>query len=131
MNLLRVLYKSIFKHGTRGYHHGHRFGGHFHHDMPEEFYRQIMMHRRHFHHHWHDRHAMWSQQRPTIQVNEDHCTGCGKCVRHCHHGVLSITTNDNQKRCATVQHADHCVGCGHCLQACRFGAITFENKQQA
>lgn len=41
------------------------------------------------------------------------CSGCGKCVHHCLHGVLSLVDNGSC-RFVNVTDASRCSGCGRC-----------------
>lgn len=43
---------------------------------------------------------------------EEHCTGCGKCVRRCNYGALTLNGGK-----ATVKK-DRCVTCGYCAGVC-------------
>lgn len=43
---------------------------------------------------------------------EPYCVGCGKCVRRCQHGALSLQNNK-----AVVDHS-RCVLCSYCVTAC-------------
>ncbi|MHA2473147.1 MAG: ATP-binding protein [Promethearchaeota archaeon] len=56
----------------------------------------------------------------TVEVDEDKCVGCGKCVEVCpfnlrilEEGRSSVDTN-------------RCVGCGRCLPVCPEGAISID-----
>jgi len=55
-------------------------------------------------------------------VNEDRCTGCGRCVRACGQGVYALVSTANGKK-AQVVNGDNCLGDCHCHKACRFGAL--------
>ena len=45
-------------------------------------------------------------------IIEEHCTGCGKCVRRCNNGALTLKDGK-----ATVQK-NRCVTCGYCAAVC-------------
>lgn len=57
----------------------------------------------------------------TLKYVKDQCTGCGRCVEVCPHGVFEL----NDKK-AAVTDADMCMECGACMRNCSFGAITVE-----
>ena len=54
----------------------------------------------------------------TLQFFSDKCTGCGRCVEVCPHGVFEI----RDKRAALTDR-DRCMECGACTRNCEFGAI--------
>jgi NAD-dependent dihydropyrimidine dehydrogenase PreA subunit len=54
----------------------------------------------------------------TLRYDSEKCTGCGRCIEVCPHGVFRM----DQKR-AAVTNADFCMECGACKKNCRFGAI--------
>lgn len=47
-----------------------------------------------------------------VYVDEDKCTGCGKCVPDCFAGCISI---EDEK--SVTDHSE-CTGCGVCVQVC-------------
>ncbi len=55
------------------------------------------------------------------RVNEARCTGCGKCLRWCPTGAISLGDGDGNKK-AVVDEAS-CLGCGECTVMCLEGAI--------
>ncbi len=55
----------------------------------------------------------------TLRYASDKCTGCGRCVEVCPHGVFAM----REKR-ASVTDKDLCMECGACALNCEFGAIT-------
>jgi NAD-dependent dihydropyrimidine dehydrogenase PreA subunit len=55
----------------------------------------------------------------TLQFFSDKCTGCGRCVEVCPHGVFAM----RDKR-ANLTDRDRCMECGACAKNCEFGAIT-------
>ena len=55
----------------------------------------------------------------TLQFFSDKCTGCGRCVEVCPHGVFEM----RDKR-ATLADRDRCMECGACAKNCEFNAIT-------
>lgn len=58
------------------------------------------------------------------QVEENSCIGCGKCVRACPIGVISL---ENKK--AKIAE-DICLGCGVCVRSCPQGSITLKSRQE-
>jgi len=55
----------------------------------------------------------------TLQFFSEKCTGCGRCVEVCPHGVFEM----RDKR-AAVTDRDRCMECGACALNCEFNAIT-------
>ncbi|OGW38355.1 MAG: ferredoxin [Nitrospirae bacterium GWC2_56_14] len=55
----------------------------------------------------------------TLQFFSDKCTGCGRCVEVCPHGVFEM----RDKR-ANLIDRDRCMECGACAKNCEFNAIT-------
>ncbi|HSV96123.1 MAG TPA: mercury methylation ferredoxin HgcB [Spirochaetota bacterium] len=54
----------------------------------------------------------------SLVYEAEKCTGCGRCVEVCPHGVFVM----RDKR-AGITDADFCMECGACDRNCRFGAI--------
>ncbi len=54
----------------------------------------------------------------TLAYSQDKCSGCGRCVEVCPHGVFAM----DDKR-AAVTDRDLCMECGACAINCEFGAI--------
>lgn len=54
----------------------------------------------------------------TLKIESDKCTGCGKCIEVCPHGVLVI---NNSK--ANIVDKDSCIECGACVKNCPFSAL--------
>ena len=55
----------------------------------------------------------------TLQFFSGKCTGCGRCVEVCPHGVFAM-----QEKRAVLTDRDRCMECGACALNCEFGAIT-------
>ena len=57
------------------------------------------------------------------EVDENACTGCGKCIERCPEGAISF----DEKGQAQVDQ-DKCTGCGKCTKACPFEAVTISGS---
>jgi uncharacterized Fe-S center protein len=55
------------------------------------------------------------------RVNESRCTGCGKCVRWCPAGAISLAEGGGRVRARVDEES--CLGCGECTVMCLEGAI--------
>jgi MinD superfamily P-loop ATPase len=60
-------------------------------------------------------------------VDEQRCTGCGKCVETCRFGAIALpeATNGGQERKPVVDPLA-CEGCGVCSIVCPAGAVRLE-----
>lgn len=56
-------------------------------------------------------------------VDDNICTGCGKCVEKCPEAAISL----NDDGMALVDQ-DRCTGCGKCTKACPFEAVTIDGS---
>ena len=54
----------------------------------------------------------------TLSLNNEKCTGCGKCTEVCPHGVFDIS-----ERKAQIVKRDLCMECGACALNCPGKAI--------
>jgi len=63
-------------------------------------------------------------RRKVININEERCTGCGKCIPDCPEGALQII--DGKARLVSVLFCD---GLGACIGSCPYGAITVEERE--
>lgn len=59
-----------------------------------------------------------------IVIDEDKCTGCGKCVNACVGSALELIDGK-----AKLTREDYCDGLGVCIGECPYGAITFEEVE--
>ena len=59
-----------------------------------------------------------------IIIDEDKCSGCGKCVTACHMGAIAMVDEK-----AKVVSENYCDGLGRCLPVCPTGAIQFEEQE--
>ena len=55
----------------------------------------------------------------TLELDTDKCTGCGRCLEVCPHGVFEIESNK-----AKIIDNDACMECGACAMNCPFDAIS-------
>ncbi len=62
---------------------------------------------------------------PTIEVNQDRCSGCGICVALCNYGAIQLV-KFNEKLIAVIDDLK-CKRCGTCSAACPAGAIEIEH----
>lgn len=54
----------------------------------------------------------------TLELDQEACIGCGRCVEVCPHQVLAL-----DERKARVEDLDACMECGACATNCPTGAI--------
>ncbi len=64
--------------------------------------------------------------RRVIQIDEDKCNGCGRCVHACHEGAIGLVGGK-----AHLMRDDYCDGLGDCLPNCPTGAISFIEREAA
>lgn len=57
----------------------------------------------------------------TLDYTVDKCSGCGRCVEVCPHGVFAM-----RGARAYITDRDKCMECGACVKNCRTGAIAVE-----
>jgi NAD-dependent dihydropyrimidine dehydrogenase PreA subunit len=57
----------------------------------------------------------------TLRYEPGRCTGCGRCVEVCPHGVFALS-----ERRATVIDRDGCMECGACQRNCAAGAVSVQ-----
>lgn len=55
----------------------------------------------------------------TLAYSSEQCSGCGRCVEVCPHGVFLM-----QDKKAVVLDRDLCMECGACAQNCESAAIS-------
>jgi len=63
-------------------------------------------------------------KRDIITIDEDKCTGCGKCIPGCPEGALQII--DGKARLVSDLFCD---GLGACINECPHGAMSVENRE--
>ncbi len=54
----------------------------------------------------------------TLTLVPEKCTGCGRCVEVCPHGVFALETDR-----ARITDRDACMECGACARNCPVGAV--------
>jgi ferredoxin len=63
-------------------------------------------------------------RRKIVRIDEEKCTGCGKCVTPCAEGAIRIVNGK-----AKVMKEELCDGAGFCLAVCPEGALTIEERE--
>jgi MinD superfamily P-loop ATPase len=63
-------------------------------------------------------------KRMIVAIDEEKCTGCGKCVSPCAEGAIRIIDGK-----AKVVSEELCDGMGFCIGICPEGAISIEERQ--
>ncbi|MGI6152536.1 MAG: 4Fe-4S binding protein [Christensenellaceae bacterium] len=71
-------------------------------------------------------------------IDEDKCTGCGRCVEQCPRDSIAVLdrdvdvyagcTNKDKGKPVTEVCTAGCIGCGICAKSCPFGAIVMEDN---
>lgn len=61
-----------------------------------------------------------------IEIDIEHCKGCGVCVPACPNAVIALSKNVNAKgyNYAEGVKMDDCIGCANCAIVCPDGVIT-------
>lgn len=62
----------------------------------------------------------WRSSRPVI--DDEACTGCGRCVTFCPDGVVKSVDNPGDAREVAIDYR-YCKGCGICEVECPVDAI--------
>ena len=58
----------------------------------------------------------------TLQLDQEACNGCGRCVEVCPHGVFRI-----EERKSWIVDRDACMECGACARNCQPEAISVKS----
>jgi Pyruvate/2-oxoacid:ferredoxin oxidoreductase delta subunit len=67
------------------------------------------------------------------EINEENCTGCGKCVIICPVEAMGLVSQNNPKQPKKMEawlNEDICLGCGLCVRACTKGCISLKSRPQ-
>jgi formate hydrogenlyase subunit 6/NADH:ubiquinone oxidoreductase subunit I len=65
------------------------------------------------------------------KVNDEVCTGCGRCVKVCPIGAIELAKNtldSNGKRMKAQVNKEICLGCGVCVRSCCNKGILLESR---
>ena len=67
------------------------------------------------------------------KIDEDNCSGCGKCVKACPISAIEWVSNDdktNSKSKKVKINEEICLGCGVCVRACSNKNIILERRKE-
>ncbi len=67
------------------------------------------------------------------KIDEDNCSGCGKCVKACPVSAIEWVSNDDgtsSKPKKVKINEEICLGCGICVRACSNKSITLERRKE-
>lgn len=67
------------------------------------------------------------------KIDEDNCSGCGKCVKACPVSAIEwVSNNDdtNSKSKKVKINEEICLGCGVCVRACSNKNIILERRKE-
>jgi len=67
------------------------------------------------------------------KIDEDNCTGCGKCVKVCPIEAIEWVSNNNRTNSKPKKvkiNEEICLGCGVCVRACSNKSITLERRKE-
>ncbi|MFQ6118819.1 MAG: ATP-binding protein [Methanosarcinales archaeon] len=63
-------------------------------------------------------------KRLIVKIDEEKCTGCGRCVAPCAEGAIQIINGK-----AKVVNEELCDGMGFCIGICPEGALSVEERE--
>ncbi|MGI5849086.1 MAG: RnfABCDGE type electron transport complex subunit B [Christensenellales bacterium] len=82
--------------------------------------------------------AIYLSDKGIAAIDEDKCTGCGKCAEACpKHGIVIMPKKKNvyiqcratnKGKAVTMACKAGCIACGRCAKKCPQGAITMQNN---
>jgi Pyruvate/2-oxoacid:ferredoxin oxidoreductase delta subunit len=67
------------------------------------------------------------------KIEEDNCSGCGKCIKACPISAIEWVSNDdgtNSKPKKVKINEEICLGCGVCVRACSNKTITLKRRRE-
>jgi len=67
------------------------------------------------------------------KIEEDNCSGCGKCIKACPIEAIEWVSNDdgtNSKLKKVKINEEICLGCGVCVRACSNKNITLKRRKE-
>lgn len=64
------------------------------------------------------------------QINDQTCTGCGKCLKVCPIEAISLISKDSSPRKIAQVNTDICLGCGVCIRNCHVKSIGLVSRPQ-
>jgi len=67
------------------------------------------------------------------KIDEDNCSGCGKCVKACPVSAIEWISNDDDRNSKSKKvkiNEEICLGCGVCVRACPNKNIILERRKE-
>ena len=64
------------------------------------------------------------ETRKIVEINEELCNGCGKCIMDCQEGAIALVNGK-----AVIISDNLCDGLGNCLGACPTNALTIVERE--
>ncbi len=65
---------------------------------------------------------MYLKNVSTLSLDSGLCTGCGRCLEVCPHGVFRRRTGTDSGK-VDIANLDRCIECGACMMNCAPGAL--------
>jgi ferredoxin len=72
------------------------------------------------------RYDLMTPNRFLAVVDEEKCTGCGRCIERCAFEAIEMKPGANPKEQKSVIDPEKCKGCGLCIITCEPNALTYE-----